>query len=66
MGSAVKWNIDLNELKTSTEIFKKLMEILPKDSTEYLIKGKYLDTSILEKTGEFIDWINLLEKYKLL
>lgn len=64
MGSAVKWNIDLNELKTSTEIFKKLMEILPKDSTEYLNKGKYLDTSILEKTGEFIDWINLLEKYK--
>ena len=55
-----EWNIDLSKLKTSVEIFTKLVGELPSDLTNFFTK-LHLDLYFLKKIGPFIDWINLLE-----
>ncbi len=55
-----EWDIDLNKLKTSKEIFNKLVEELPKDMTGFFEKF-YLNLYFLKRVGHYIDWIKLLK-----
>lgn len=58
-----EWDIDLNELDTSKEVYEKLIEELPNDCRE-LCKGYYLDLRILLEIGPYVDWIELVNKKK--
>ncbi|MBE9480373.1 MAG: hypothetical protein IMY69_01605 [Bacteroidetes bacterium] len=57
------WDIDLMKLKTSNEIFEKLLKELPKDRKK-LITEFHLDLRMFKTLGPYIDWVKLLEKYK--
>jgi hypothetical protein len=56
-----EWDIDLSELKTSNEIYEKIIEELPNDCRE-LYKGYYLDLSILLEIGPYVNWKELINK----
>jgi hypothetical protein len=58
-----EWNIDLKKLKTSQSIYEKLLKELPNDMTG-LFKKYFLDLRLLKEIGPYIDWVELLNKYK--
>lgn len=54
-----EWNINIRELKTSKDIFEKLVQEIPNDMTGFF-KKYYIDMNLLQTVGPFINWLDLL------
>ncbi len=58
-----EWDINLDELNNSEEIFNKLVEELPNDMREMYSKY-YLDLTLLKEIGPYINWFDMINRYR--
>jgi hypothetical protein len=56
---AVEWDIPLNA--TNDEIFKVIIQYI--EDTRQELKARYVDSSLFELMGKFVDWKALLKAY---